>query len=422
MLKLCNDRALVAPAGISPALWSTKVSFPLMGRASTVLVFNEAALPLAGAGGTRHVGLFGRLVAWDATVVAANRSYVDSSPVKSAGILQTVPVTASSGNGPKRVLRWVSYMVTSFVYGLRAPKPAVVWGSSPPMTAALSALLLAKVRRTGFVLEVRDLWPHILAETGMLADTSMIYRALKALERFLYRQADAIVILAEGSADYIANEGIDRAKMVFVPNGADPEQMVVHEARDVLRSEFGFANFTVVYAGAHGPANGLELVLDAAEELRATDVTFVLVGNGSAKRTLQADADARGLSNVEFLDPIAKADIPRLFAAADAGLHCLADIDLFQHGVSPNKLYDYMAAGLPVITNTQGEVATMVTQAGAGATVAPDQIAAGVRLIAAQSAPERERLGAAGIEWMTTNRSPDAMARRIEEILERVRR
>ncbi len=222
----------------------------------------------------------------------------------------------------------------------------MVYGSSPHLGAALAGWLIATVRRAPFVLEVRDLWPQILADSGMLPETSLVYRGLKVLERFLYRRADAIVVLARGSAGVIAGEGIDEAKIHFLPNGAEPADFEVDEPRKELRQELGFEGIVVVYAGAHGPANGLDLALDAAEKLADTKARFVFIGDGVAKAELMADAEARGLANVEFRDPIPKAEIPRVFAAADIGLHCLADVPLFRHGVSPNKLYDYMAAGV----------------------------------------------------------------------------
>jgi len=314
-------------------------------------------------------------------------------------------------------------MATSFVFGLRAPRPAVVWGSSPQLTAALAALAVATVRRRPFILEVRDVWPHILLEAGMITEAAATYRALKVLERLLYRNADAIVILAQGSATYITDEGVASDKLVFVPNGADPDDFKVKESRASLRREFGFDQLTVVYAGAHGPANGLNLVLDAAEKLQSEmEVTFVLVGNGAIKRSLQADAARRGLMNIKFFDPIPKAEIPRIYAACDIGLHCLADMELFKSAVSPNKLYDYMAAGLPVITNTSGEVASIVEHAGAGVAVANGDIASGVRSLASRAPEELATLGDAGIAWMKINRSPAAMAERIEELLNKVSR
>lgn len=389
---------------------------PLLAK-GRVLVLNHFALPRSGAGGTRHVELFERLVRWDPLILAANRNMHDQSLVANDGILQTVPVPRFSGNGPSRVVNWATYSAMAMARGLTKRRFDVVYGSSPHLGAALAGLIVARLHRARFVVEVRDLWPQILVDSGMMTERSRVFRSLKVLERFLYRQADAIVVLARGTIDAIAQEGIPMAKIHFLPNGADPDDFVVSDDRQELRRRFGFEGTIVVYAGAHGPANGLELALDAADELRQTDVRFVLVGDGVLKAELISQAAERHLDNVVFLDPIPKNEIPKLFAAADIGLHCLADIALFHHGVSPNKLYDYMAAGLPVVTNTPGEVAAMVKEAGAGEAVEPTGIAQGVRQIQALSASARAQLGDSGRWWMAENRSRAALAAQLEQLL-----
>ncbi len=385
-----------------------------------VLVLNQFALPMSGGGGTRHVELFGRLTDWDARILAANRHYFDQSPVSSEGILRTLPVTPFRGNGTSRVLNWASYSAVALLRGVTSPKPAVVYGSSPHLGAALAGLMIAKVRRAAFVLEVRDLWPQILVDSGMMAETSKVYRSLRKLEKFLYQSADRIVILAEGSGPPICALGIPEDKLVFIPNGADPADFEPTEDRDVLRRRYGFEGFTAVYAGAHGPANGLDLVLDAAAELKDENIHFALVGDGVAKEALVARSHAEGLSNVYFLDPIPKTEMANLLAAADVGLHSLADVELFKTGVSPNKLYDYMAAGLPVLTNTGGDVAQMVRNAGSGLAVDPTRMAQGMRQLAQMSWAERAEMSTAGKAFMEAERSRSAMAARLAQVFEDV--
>ena len=388
-----------------------------------VLVLNQFALPLSSAGGTRHVEVFSRLEGWTPLILAGRKNMHDHGVVENEGPLETVPVTPYRGNGITRVLNWGSYTATAGVAALRNGPFDVVFGSSPHLGAALVGRLLARVWRVPFVLEVRDLWPQILADAGILAETSPVYRALSMLEGWLYREAAAIVVLAEGTTDDIEARGINRNKVHFVPNGADPADFCVNESRDTLREFYGLGDGPVaVYAGAHGPANGLDLLLDAAAELheQGDDLQIVLVGDGVSKAALLQTATDRSLTNVTFLDPIPKSEIPRLFAAADIGIHCLADIELFHRGVSPNKLYDYMAAGLPVITNTPGEVADLVTNSGAGEAVGPSELAAGLRRLLERSADERTSLGRAGQRFMEAHRSRAATARAIEHLLDSV--
>ena len=383
-----------------------------------LVVFNQFALPRSAGGGTRHVELYGRLEGWDTEVFAARRAMLDQSTVHDDEILTTVWVSRFRGNGFDRLLNWASYTVGAVSKVMVGRKPDIVIGSSPHLGAALAGLFVARVRRSAFVFEVRDLWPEILVDTGMFERSSLPYRALDRLAQMLYRQADVIFVLAEGTGTYLVERGVPADKIEFVPNGAEVGEFDVDVPRAALRESYGLNGFVTVYAGAHGPANGLTFVLDAAEELKdeLPDALFLLVGDGVSKPGLVEDAERRELKNVVFLDPIAKSKIGEVFNAADAGLHCLADVDLFTYGVSPNKLYDYMASGLPVITNTPGEVSTMVHDAASGVAVAPSRIADGVRELYALDAAERSALAASGREYMITNRSRSALRNRVDQI------
>jgi len=148
----------------------------------------------------------------------------------------------------------------------------------------------------------------------------------------------------------------------------------------------------------------------------------VLVGGGVLKESLRADAERRGLTNVQFRDPIAKDEIPDLLAAANIGLHVLADVQLFRSAVSPNKVFDYMAAGLPTLTNCPGLVSHLVTEAKAGVAVAPTDIASGLRALYAMSGSEHDALGESGKAWISRNQSRRAMAGRLGEALTRLTR
>ena len=381
-------------------------------RRPRVLVLNHFAAPRGEAGGTRHVELFSRLDGWEHLIIASNLNPQTGRRVESGAGLVTVPVVGYSSNGIARILNWVSYAVTATLRGLTVRKVDVVYGSSPHLLAALAAWVLAMLKRARFVMEIRDIWPKVLVDMGALSATSPIYRALTVLEEFLYRRADAIVIMAEGSRDELVARGVDGDKIVYIPNGADPEDFVPSAPREELRRRYGFNRVTAVYAGAHGPANGLDLLLDGAEKTPEVDV--VLVGGGVLKDELRSTSHARGLTNVRFMDPVPKEEIPDLLAAADIGVHVLADVPLFRSAVSPNKVFDYMAAGLATLTNCPGLVSELVQSAGAGVAVAPTDIASGLRDLASRTSDERSRLGAAGRRWIGQHQSRTAMAARLE--------
>lgn len=391
-----------------------------------VLVLNHFAVPTGRAGGTRHVELFGRLnEGWSHMILAADRSLLTGKrDLRSVGDLRVVPTTPYHGNGVSRVLNWVSYAATATFAGMRSPRPNVVYASSPHLLAGLAGYLISRIRRAGLVLEIRDLWPEILVQMGRMRPTSLMYRLLRRLELFLYRKADEIVVLAEGSARAIRDSCPRAPAITFIPNGSDPGMFSTDADRAGLRDRFHMRGLAFVYAGAHGPANGLHLVLDAASEIRdeLPEVQFILVGDGIEKDALTAEATRRGLDNVVFIDPVAKTEMPGLLAAADVGLHMLADVPLFRYGVSPNKLFDYMAAGLPVVTNCPGEVADLVTVAGAGIAIEPRGLADGVRAIARLDEQQKTQWGENGRRFIAESRSREVLAAKLEEVLNRVSR
>ena len=243
---------------------------------------------------------------------------------------------------------------------------------------------------------------------------------LTALETFLYRRADHVVYMAEGVHAHVAAQGVPEDRLTFIPNGADSEDFSPSAPREALRGRYGFGGVVAIYTGAHGPANGLDLVLDAAHELEARlpEVRLVLVGDGVDKQRLVERARRESMTNVAFLDPVPKSEIADLLAASDIGVHCLANVTMFRDGVSPNKLFDYMAAGLPVITNTPGVVSAYVNASAGGVAVTPTGLADGIAGLALLDVAERTRIGAAGAAHLRATRSRTAMAVLLQHVLD----
>lgn len=386
----------------------------------SVLVLNHFARHHEEPGGTRHAEMFSKLDGWNARIIAGDRGLLGRGRRRSHGIVETVRVFPYSGNGPARVVNWVSYAVTSLVRGVRVRRVDVVYGSSPHLLAPVSAWVIARIRRAAFVLEIRDVWPKILVEMGAMSVTNPIYRALLRLERFLYRRADWIVYMADGVERHLVANGADPDRLTFIPNAADPADFRVEESRDVLRDHYGFEGVVAIYAGAHGPADGLDLLLDAAVAAApcSRDLRIVLIGDGVEKPRLQDRVRCERIDNVDFRDPIPKLEIPALLFAADIGVHCLADVPLFREGVSPNKLFDYMAAGLPVITNTPGICSDFVRAADGGQAVAPDGLAEGLVFLAQMSTEGRQKIGERGRDFLGSTRSRTAMATKLAAVLD----
>lgn len=390
---------------------------PVESSRRRVLVLNHFAAPRGQAGGTRHVELFSRLTDWDYLIVASDLNPQTGQRIPSESGFATVHVPNYSTNGPRRVANWLAYACGALWLGARQRGIDVVYGSSPHLLAALAAWMLATLKRVPFVMEVRDLWPQTLVDMGQVTDSAFVIRVLRVLESFLYRKAHAIVVMAEGSRSALIEMGVAASKIYFIPNGADLQDFVPSASREQLRDRYQFSRFTAIYAGAHGPANGLEALLKAARDADEAGVDIVLVGGGIEKRKLIARAAREGISNLRFMDPVPKSEISDLLAAADVGLHVLADVPIFQSAISPNKVFDYMAAGLPVLTNVTGVVGDLVIGANAGVAVQPDQVGAGLTQLAGEPEPTLARLGESGKWWISTNQSRTAMASRLQLVL-----
>jgi glycosyltransferase involved in cell wall biosynthesis len=276
------------------------------------------------------------------------------------------------GNNWRRVASMVLFGLVTFVHLLRVPKDrrTVFIGSSPHLFAALGAWGAALLRRVPFVFEVRDMWPESYSEVSG-RDQGPEVTMLRTIADLLYHRADAIIVLAESNIERISERGVPEDRIVYVPNGVDLEAFVDGDAGIDLSTP---GCFTYVYAGAHGPANDLGTVVRAAAELQQRgrdDIRVVLLGDGATKDELIEESRSLGLRNIRFVDPVPKVQVAATLGSADAGLMILAPVDLFTYGVSPNKLFDYMGAGLPVLTNVSGVVSDLIDQAGTGFTVTP---------------------------------------------------
>jgi glycosyltransferase involved in cell wall biosynthesis len=267
------------------------------------------------------------------------------------------------------------------------------------------------------VLEVRDLWPAFAIAVGVLRSRLLIALS-EWLERFLYRRADRIVINSPGFSAHINQRGGPDLRLV--PNGADASMFDPAATGAQFRRQHGLQDkFIVLYAGAHGLSNDLGVVLDAAALLKVeTNIALVLVGDGKDKPTLQTAAAQRGLSNLHFVPPLPKLQMAEALAAADVCLAILKPLPLYAT-VYPNKVFDYMAAGRPILLAIDGVVRQVVEQAGAGRFTPPGDaaaLAAAVRSFAADPANGR-RMGAAGRAYLAANFDRQNLARLMEAAL-----
>jgi len=327
-----------------------------------------------------------------------------------------------------RVQNMVSFMLRSWWLGKKiqkfTPKPGkpdVIIGSSVHLLAVLAAYWVAKQYRAKFIMEVRDLWPQTLIDMGEMSERNPIVKALQILERFLYRRAERIIVLAPRMGEYISARGIGKEKIVWIPNG-----IALGRFNDVEIAELPSERFKVMYLGAHGQVNALDVLLEAAKVLqnqRHQAIELILIGDGPEKPKLVELAKKRGLKNVAFRSPVRKSNVAQVLEETDATVLVLNDLALYKYGISPNKLFDYLAAGKPLIL--AGDlVDNPVKQAHCGLTVPPqnpEALAEAIVSLSRMPKEERETMGRRGREYVEKNYAipvlVDKLIQCIEEVL-----
>lgn len=272
----------------------------------------------------------------------------------------------------KRAGVFAKFALNSIRVALTEPSD-VVFATTTPLTAGIPGICARWLKRKPFVFEVRDLWPELPKAMGAIRNPIVLW-LMSILEFVSYRSADRCIGLSPGIVQGIAARGVPMEKITLVPNGCDLHLFgKQHEPwrPDGVRDEDMLAIFT----GTHGNANGLGAVLDAAAILKARsrdDIRIALVGQGGEKEQLVTRAQAEELDNVLFLDPVKKQELVGLMAGADLGLQVLRNVPAFYFGTSPNKFFDYVAAGLPVLNNYPGWLAGLIGDHQCGFSVPPD--------------------------------------------------
>lgn len=249
----------------------------------------------------------------------------------------------------------------------------LIFATSTPLTAGIPGIFARWLRRKPFVFEVRDLWPELPREMGVISNP-VVLGTMSILEWASYRSAHRLIGLSPGIVEGIAHRGVSKSRIEMIPNGCDLN--IFAAPSEPWRPDgVGAECLMAIFTGSHGIANGLDAVLDAAAELKKrkrNDIRLVLVGAGKLKPDLQARAKEDGLDNVVFHPPVPKLQLAGLMAAADIGMQILANIPAFYYGTSPNKFFDYIAAGLPVLNNYPGWLADMIEEKKCGYTVPPN--------------------------------------------------
>ncbi len=334
-----------------------------------ILLIHQAFASLDEAGGTRHYELSQDLIARGhrVTVIASQVSYltarskqktrkwiIKEEPIPGLTILRVRTYSAIHRSFLHRLIGFFTFMFSSFLAAIQLHDVEVVWGTTPPIFQAWTAWLVAWLKRAVFLLEVRDLWPAFAVAVGVLKSNLLITLS-ERLERFLYRHASRVIVNSPGFIEHVQARGARKVDLVI--NGADPEMFNPAGGGRAWRDNHALGTgFVAMYAGAHGMSNDLQVVVEAAALLQDdTEIMVVLVGDGKEKPSLQARAEKLNLQNIRFIPSIPKQEMAQALAACDAAIAILKPIEMYKT-TYPNKVFDYMAAGRPVILAIDGVI------------------------------------------------------------------
>ena len=398
-----------------------------------ILLIHQAFASPSEPGGTRHYEFAEYCVRQGDrfTIVASNLSYLTGKPTQADArpetehgtqgvhVLRTYTYPALHRSFFWRVVSFLSFMFSALVTALRAGPVDLVMGTSPPIFQAVSAWIVAVIRRCPFLLEVRDLWPEFAIDMGVLTNPILI-RLSRWLERFLYARATHILVNSPAYRDYLICKGIPPEKISLIANGVDPSMFDPHADGARMRQDWNLDGaFVVSYAGALGLANDIPTVLRAAEHLRdQPHIRFLFVGDGKERARLEALAQQLALTNVTFVGSRPKSQMPDILAASDVCIAILKDIPMFRT-TYPNKVFDYMAAGRPTIVVIDGVIREVVEQAEGGIFVRPgdDQALADAIRRVYYDRPAGRRMGQAARSYVVEHFNRHTQAHQFAELV-----
>ena len=272
-----------------------------------------------------------------------------------------------------RAFAYFSFLLSSIWAGLfHIGKVDTIVATSPPLTVGLTAILLSFFKRAPFIFEVRDLWPDSAIQTGVLKNKLLI-KFSYWLENISYRKARKIVVLTPAFEKYLLKKGIAAEKIALIPNAADLDLFKPGNKDNWVRKQYNLdKKFVVLYTGAHGKANALTQLVETADLLKEyKDIVFMLVGDGMEKPKLKEFAKNHGLNNIIFVDTQPKDRIADFINASDVCTAVLKRLDVFKT-VYPNKIFDYMACGKPIIIGIDGAARELIEKAQCGVFAEPE--------------------------------------------------
>lgn len=366
------------------------------------------------------------------TIVAASYSHVRNRQVSCHGPAQEELIDGIryawlrtppyAGNGWTRVRNMLTFLARLYryrAYVMGPQRPDVVIASSTYPLDIYPAAAIARACRAKLVFEVHDLWPLSPMELGGMPWWHPFILVMQRAEDYACRHADRVVSIIPYAHRHLAKRGMAMEKYAHIANGiwlpdwnaAKLELPQGHSA--AIGQHQAAGRFLVGYAGAHGLANALHVLVEAADRLRQRPVTFVLAGNGPEKQAIQRMVAERGLDNVLLLPAISKAAIPAFCQSMDALYAGLQRQPLFRFGISPNKVFDYMMAAKPILCAIEA-ANDPVSAAGAGISIPAEQpsaVASAVQSLMEMAPHDRQAMGQRGKQYALAHHDYRVLAR-----------
>jgi glycosyltransferase involved in cell wall biosynthesis len=394
-----------------------------------ILYLHQYFVPPDGSGGTRSYEMARRFVTAGhrVTLVTSTaffpKHYTFPSPVSRLGFdgIDVVALHVPYSNHmsyAQRIRAFVSFAARSALIAARAERPDVILATSTPLTIALPGLLAKAWHRRPMVFEVRDLWPELPIAMGAL-NNPVARAAAHVLEKAAYRSSDEVVALSPGMKEGVVRAGYPDRRVTVVPNSCDVEQFRNPAPVDLELPFDPDAGPVVTYAGTLGAINGVDYLVEVAENatLVAPSIRFVIAGDGAMRQKLLEKATATGVlgKNLWMIPPVPKKAVPTLLHRTTVATSLFIDLPPMWNN-SANKFFDALAAGRPIMINYGGWQAELLKRSGAGLVVPPKSPAAAALQLRAFT-EHKGRLQAAGAAAAALADGPFARDRLADELL-----
>lgn len=316
-------------------------------------------------GGTRSYEFAKELVRQGHEVIMITGERISTEYVDGIKIISTETKYNQKMNKIQRIKAFSDYFIKSTKEGLKIDNIDLVYATSTPLTIGIPAIIIKKIKKCKMIFEVRDVWPDIPIQLGIIKNKLLIW-CLKKFEQSCYRNANHIVALSDGMKKNIIKKGVSETKVTTITNIANIELYSKSFCTDNIKESIELVDkFICVHPGSMGKVNGLEFILNVAENIHDKDIVFLLIGEGSEKEKLKRIKEEKKLDNVIIKDAISKERIVEVIKSSDLGIMCVTNKEILKDN-SANKFFDFLAAGLPIFINYGGWQSEVLKNGGCG--------------------------------------------------------